>query len=137
MPHEDIDCVDEPAIADNEMLWRAVHQTQLTRDHAGRIKPQSGAFRDALGRLSVDIASLTRIEEFQLRNAGKFAAQFLVRTVRDLGKCVTNRVDIDPANPAHAIVCPKLSAKEARILSDAADIWVQPPPEDSVPLKPI
>ena len=122
----DAPCEDDPSIADDEILWRYVHQTQLTTDNlTGRVKPASGAFRDK--HMSVDVASMTSIPIAQARNPGKFIAKFAAADVRKFGKYVTHAIDPDPENPAHAVVCPKLSQSEARILSDQVGVWVLAP----------
>lgn len=131
---DDAECVDDPAIGDAEVLWRYVHPTQLTRDkQSGRIRPASGAFIDKAGRMSVDLASMTSTESAHARNPRKFIAQFTAGTVRAFSKKVTQAIDRDPANPAHAVVCPKLTASEARVLAGRNDIWGEPPPEGAVP----
>ncbi len=130
----DDECIDDPAIADAEILWRAIHPTQLIRDKlSGRIKPTSGAYRDQTGRMSVDIASMTSLPDSQARSPGKFISQFAAQLVRKAGKCVTQKLDPDPNNPAHAVVCPKLSVAEARVLAELPDAWIAPPPDDALP----
>jgi hypothetical protein len=127
-------CVDDPVIAHTEILWRAVHPTQVTVDHiTGSFRPKSGAFRDANHRLSIDVSSQTVIADTCGRNPGKFIAQFTVKEVRDLGKKVTQSVEREPNNPAHGIVCPKLSGAEARIIANRENAWVHPPPPGFVP----
>jgi hypothetical protein len=124
------ECIDDPAIADGEILWRYIHQTQVTRDRtSGRLRPKSGAFIDNQ-RMSVDIASLTSIESARLRNPRKFTAQFTARLMRDMQKCVTQQLDRDPDNLAHAVVCPQLSPSQARRIANRQDIWADAPPDD-------
>ena len=128
------ECVDDGTILGTEILWRFVHPSQLTRDKlTGRVKPTSGAFRESSHKMSVDIASMTCLADARRRNPGKFTARFSVETVRGFGKSVTQKLDPDPDNPAHAIVCPKLTPTEARGLSDALNVWADPPADDSIP----
>jgi hypothetical protein len=128
------DCVDDPSINANEVLWRYVHPTQVTLDQASQCwRPKSGAFVDRSGRMSCDVSSQTSLASAQQRNPGKFIAQFTVETVRKMGKRVTQKLDVDPDNPAHAVVCPKLTVSEARRISGLSDVWAFSPPADFQP----
>ena len=49
-----------------------------------------------------------------------------------MAKCVTQKLDPDPDNPAHAVVCPQLTKSEARLLASSGG-WADPPPDDIVP----
>jgi len=88
----------------------------------------SGAFKDQ--RMSVDIKSMTTIEALRARKPNSYIAQFTAGFVRSIEKCVTQQIDRDPSNLAHAVVCPMLSGTEARKLANRSDIWEYPPPPD-------
>ena len=109
-----------PPVGDDELLWRYIHPTQITRDkQTGVWRPRSGAFIDT--EMSVDRASLTTLERARQNRPLHSIAEFAARYVRTLGKNV--RPDQLPDNPAHAIVSPQLTKTEARQLAMRSDIW--------------
>jgi len=79
--------------------------------------------------MSVDVASQTTLAALQKREPRKGVAGFTAGVVRKMTppKCVNPKLDPDPNNPAHAIVCPKLSVTEARQLAQDPAIWVYCP----------
>jgi hypothetical protein len=124
----DVDCVDDPAIANTENLWRYFGKVGIVRDRiTGHLRPMSGMLID--DRMSVDIASQTTLAQGKTRNPDKWPLQFAVAAVRTFGKCVTQKLDPDPDNPAHAVVCPKMSKAEARTLASQSE-WAEAPPND-------
>jgi len=126
------DRIDDPTINGSEVLWRAVHPTQLTRDESsGNWRPTSGAFRDSDSEMSVDLASLTDLNSFRARNPARSVARFRVSVVRAMGKIVVR--DPIEGNPAHALVCPKLTAGQARSISTLEDIWAFLIPPSDLP----
>ena len=126
MPDEE--CINDPTISNDEILWRYVHSNRLCTDQkTGRIKPQSGVFRDT--RMSVDVASQTTLENARARNPEKYIAQVKAAYIREVGKNASQLIDPDPQNPAHATICPKLSPSEAKKISVSEDVWILAPPE--------
>jgi hypothetical protein len=123
----DLECIDDPSIIGSEILWRYVHPRQVITDpRTGLRRPISAAFIDR--RMSVNISSQTSLDVMRRRMPDNFIAGFPASAVRELGKNVTQKLDIAPENPAHGVVCPKLSNGEARKLAMREDVWVHPPP---------
>ena len=130
------DCHDDPAIGDDECLWRRVTAVEDKEGGVTRRRPGSGSLRD--DRMSVDRALLSKLEYTLCLRPDLEVAQFSARSVRDTGLkiysdpryvCLRCRRDIgyDRApcptcgstervhhNKAHAIVCPKMSGGVAR-----------------------
>lgn len=114
---------DDAGVADEAILWRRIPPWAL--DEGG--EPDSGNFVDnQLGELSVALSDLTSLESLLAGHDGFGVVSFRASDVRELGsppgKYVVRRAPRD-GDPAHAVICPKLSRGDARKLRDAAT-WV-------------
>lgn len=115
---------DDKTIPDQEFLWRLVDPGRVKWDEdKGQYRPQSGVFRDGDGELSVNIASLTSIDDTLRGAAGQnySIVQFQAALIRSFN-CIVVR-DPEVNNLAHALVCPKISKGYAKILSNEC-AWV-------------
>jgi hypothetical protein len=106
--------VDDPTIKDDEWLWRRIHPTAVTGDQdTGQRVPQSGAFRDTRGELSVFLASETTLPVVLRGHQNFGVAEFQASAARS-ADCIIVR-DPLPDNPAHALVCGKRASREISI----------------------
>ena len=142
-------CEDDPSVEDGEWLWRMVHPTQVTKDDASPIgwRPTSGAFIDQ--QMSVDRAKLCNsVNDTLFLRPANHVAQVTAAELRKLDYCIyadptrvclNCKIDIGMGNCpcpecgendrihvnlAHAIVCPKMTKKDARNFCERPDIFI-------------
>lgn len=114
--------VDDKTISDSEGLWRHIHPEQFTWDQqTSRWRPASGAFIDRRGELSVDRASLTTIEQSLAGKPNHSLVEVEASILRKMGYVLVS----DPleSNPAHALICGRMTKTHARELARLA-IWL-------------
>ncbi|HLQ47075.1 MAG TPA: hypothetical protein VK137_20195 [Planctomycetaceae bacterium] len=124
--------VGDPAIEDSDELWRCVHVKQLEHDpQSGLWRTQLGTFIDRnTGELSVDVARRTTLEAVRSRRPGKSIVAVTAAAFRRLGYRVcsdpvpADNADRLSANPAHAVICPKITTAHARELATQHAVWV-------------
>src|SRR5258706_6919968 len=124
-------CVDDPSIADAEILWRFIHPNQLTLDkQTNRWRPKSGAFCDAA--VSDDVSSRTTLAAVQAKKPGHSIARLHASDIRQKKFRIVDDRLVD--NLAHAFVCPKMSEAIARSFATREDIWeyLAPPNNDQI-----
>jgi len=94
--------VDDPAILDDDDLWRRVHRVHIVADAKteGGFRLSSGAFTDL--QLSVDVAKDTTAEKCLERYPEHSLVAFRAGLARSLNQIVTYAPE--PQNPAHALV---------------------------------
>lgn len=99
--------VDDPAIRDDEILWRLVHPSQIKVDpETGNRIPSCGAFHPS-DEMSVHRASLTTSEIVLANYPQHSLVEFPAGVARSVECIVVS--DPLPDNPAHALVCGKSS----------------------------
>ena len=92
--------VDDPTIADDEVLWRRIAPSQIRVDANGRETAISGAF--AGSELSVHIASLTARQAVQARYPQHRLIALTLRDARGEGYVINRDPQVD--DPSHALV---------------------------------
>src|SRR5882757_9908348 len=104
---------DDPAIADDEILWRRVLPEWIHTEANGNTRPQSISFVDRRsGELSVHRARLTTAERVLNGWPGNRIAAFPASLPRSLGyKLICDATDDDAS---HALVCPSPEGKNAK-----------------------
>lgn len=116
--------VDDKTIPDAEGLWRHIHPnpSQIVPDNKTQEwRPSSAAFIDRRGEMSVDLASLTTVEQALRGRPDHSLAEVTAGFFRQRGYAVVR--DPLPDNPAHALVCGRMSKSHAREIARAAR-WV-------------
>lgn len=124
---------DDPAIRNEDELWRSVHPSQLFLDpQTKRIRPKSGAFIDRnTGEMSVDVARLTSLDAIRHRRPQHSFAKFTAGDVRTMESgyrvcsdpILPNNLEHEPPNPAHAVVCPRMKSSDAQKLATSENVW--------------
>ncbi len=124
---------DDPAIRNEDELWRFVHPTQLYFDpQTNRLRPKSGAFIDRnTGEMSVDVARLTSLDVVRDRKPQHSIARFTAGDVRMMetkylvcsDPILPDNPSQEPPNPAHAVVCPRLKERDAQKLATSETVW--------------
>jgi len=119
--------LDDPTVADHEVLWRRILPEWIHRSPDGTCRPASMAFLDGLtGEVSVHRAGLTTIERALQDHPNHSLASIQASLPRSLGLVVA----ADPTNedPSHALICsyePTSQRKRsAREMAKAAS-WVR------------
>lgn len=108
MCNEDI--ADDSTIPPEELLWHRIFPKTIHCDPSTSLKrPRSGSLFKSDNPLSVDISSLTNLEDVKNRGPGMAIAEFPVSLVREAGcKIVRDPIPAGhptlPENPAHANV---------------------------------
>lgn len=97
------DWIDDDTISDDEILWRRVPPSNVKFDNSGNlIGPKSSAFKEGDPPMSVDIASLSSVEQTLSGHENFQIAAFSAGQAREIDcKVVRNPL---PENPAHALV---------------------------------
>jgi hypothetical protein len=111
--------VDDKTISDSEGLWRHIHPEQFIWDQqASKWRPASGAFIDRRGELSVDRASLTTIEQSPADKPSHSLVEVEANILRKMGYVLVP----DPleSNPAHTLICGRMTKAHARELARLA-----------------
>jgi hypothetical protein len=124
MGNSNTERVDDKTIPDTEGLWRHIHPnpSQIVRDEKLQAwRPSSAAFIDRRGEMSVDLASLTTVERSLAGRPEHSLAEVKAEVFRQRGYAVIR--DPLPDNPAHALVCGRMSKSHAREIARAAR-WV-------------
>ncbi len=118
------ECIDDPAIPNDERLWRRIAPAQVHREPDGTCVPSSGALRTA--EMSVHRASLTTVQEALANYADFSLVEFTAGLARELGLKVYP--DPLPEDPSHAIVCPRATGSAAKELARRCTFVVLRPP---------
>lgn len=124
--------VDDPTITNKESLWRRVHPTQIKYDTSENPVLSTSAFKQRGQPLSVDIASLTTLEEALTKYSSHSMAEFAAKDARAVG-CFIIR-DPQPDNQAHALVyngehsTGQLTGSQIKLLTNNAKIIFFRPP---------
>jgi len=116
--------VDDHTIPDSEGLWRRIPPSvsYIAPDaKTNTWRPSSGVFIDQRGELSVNRASLTMVEQTLAGTQGYSLVEVKAEVFRARGYAVV--ADPLPENPAHALVCGKISKIHAREITRAAT-WI-------------
>jgi hypothetical protein len=115
--------VDDPTIADSEILWRRILPNWLHHDADGTIRPSKVAFTDRhTGEVSVHLASIMLDHNLALegRPDDSLAAIFAGHP-RSLGFAIVR--DPKPDDPSHTLICPSPTESKARQIAKQAT-WV-------------
>lgn len=107
----------DPAIADDTVLWRAIPNSQICRGDEGTERPESWAFLSDDNEVSAWIAAETNVEALKARFPNSRIARFTVGEAR----LCDNIVVRDPVegDTAHVVICPTPGKAAKRIRKDA------------------
>src|SRR5438270_769778 len=106
--------VDDPTIADDEILWRRIVPEWLHQEPDGTVRPAKVAFIDRLsGEVSVHIASIMRDPNLALDGRPLDSLVAIPASLpRSLGLAIVR--DPTPNDPSHALICPSPTPAKAR-----------------------
>lgn len=107
----------DPAIADNTVLWRAVPNSQVCRGDEGTERPESWAFLSDDNEVSAWIAAETNVEALKARFPNSRIARFTAGEARECDNIVAR--DPAEADPSHVVICPAPGKPTKRIRKDA------------------
>jgi hypothetical protein len=122
--------VDDPSIANEEILWRRIHNIPnwVKQKPDGTYRPTSAAFldnTDPTGEVSVHLASLTNQQQVLARRPDDGLVEIEAGFPRSLGHAIVR--DPTDADPSHALICPPPNQttrkSDAREMAQAAR-WV-------------
>lgn len=92
---------DDVSIPDNEILLRRLFSAWIEFDQdTGQERIKSSAFKDSRDPVSIEILSLTTLEDAFDRASEKLLARFTAKNVREAGCGVIRRPEQN--NPSHA-----------------------------------
>jgi hypothetical protein len=121
---------DEPGITGDVVLWRRIpnRADRVSLDGQGGLCPSSSNFKHQDDELSIHLADLTS-EELVLSGHDGFGLAAIkagdVRRILGAGAVICTDPQ-DAADPAHKIICFKVSGSQAKRLAKAAT-WVRRP----------
>ena len=114
---------DDESVDDETVLWRRIPPWGL--DRSGGLASSNFVDKDR-GELSVALAAMTTLDSLLEGHDGFGVVAFRAGDARSLGdppgRYVVRRAP-SAEDPAHTIICPKLSRGDARKLRDASE-WV-------------
>jgi hypothetical protein len=122
----------DPQIDGDVILWRRIPPLvePVERDEQGNIAaPSSGNFRDKIDQLSVCLKQLTTEKEFLKGHPGFGIVEIRagdVRSILGTGAVISPDPEDDPPDPAHKIVCFKVTRGQSRQLAKKCN-WVREP----------
>lgn len=104
-------------IADDTVLWRAVHKLQVHKNDEGLERAQSWAFESGDNEMSAWIATETNLGQLRTKFPESRIAEFTVGEARECRNIVAR----DPVgdDTSHVVVCPLLGKSRAQIKKDA------------------
>jgi len=107
----------DPAIADDTLLCRAISNSQVCRGDEGTERPESWAFLSDDNEVSAWIVAETNLEALKARFPNSRIAEFTVGEARKYGNIVAR----DPAegDPSHVVICPSPGKPTKKIRKDA------------------
>lgn len=111
--------IDDRSIENSDGLWRHIHPEQFTWDQqTSKWRPTSGAFIDRSGEMSVDLASLTTLAQSLAEKPDHSLVEVEAGILRKMGYVLV----LDPleSNPAHTLICGRMTKAHARELSRLA-----------------
>ena len=108
---------DDPAIADDTVLWRAIPNSQVCRGDEGTERPESWAFLSDENEVSAWIAAETNVEALKARFPNSRIAGFTVGEARECDNIIAR--DPDEGDQSHVVICPSPGKPAKRIRKDA------------------
>lgn len=111
--------IDDPAIADDDLLWRRLHPTWVVPTDEG-FRISSAAFKDGRHEVSVDLAALTTQVQTLAGFPQQGLAELKARVPRSLGHAIVR--DPVEGNPAHALICEPPSQPNKKRERDAKEM---------------
>jgi len=108
---------DDAAIADDVVLWRAVHRLQVYVADDGRERAQTWAFESDTNEVSASIAVEIGLEQFSAKFPQLRIAEFTAGQARECSNIVAR--DPTDDDPAHVVICPIAGKTKSRIKKDA------------------
>jgi len=108
---------DDPTLADDTVLWRAIPNSQICRGDEGTERPESWAFLSDDNEVSAWIAAETTLEALKARFPNSRVARFTVGETRGFGNIVAR--DPVEGDPSHVVICPTVGKPTKRIRKDA------------------
>ncbi len=109
--------IDDLSITSEELLWRRLHPKWVIHNEDGSFRVSSAAFKDGRHEVSVDIATLTAIEDSLAGFTDQGLAELQAGVSRSLGHAVVR--DPLPENVAHALICEPLPLPHSKRERDA------------------
>jgi hypothetical protein len=122
---------DDPAIANDTILWRAIPNSQICRGDEGTERPESWAFLSDDNEVSAWIATETDVQALKARFPNSRIAAFTAGNAREYDNIVAR--DPFEGDPSHVVICPtpgkpaKRIRKDARRLASKARLFPQEP----------
>ena len=122
----------DPKIDGDVILWRRIPPLAepLKRDEKGNLEPpSSGRFRDKIDQLSVFVKELTSENEALKGHPGFGLVEIRagdVRVILGAGAVICPDPDDDPPDPAHKIICFKVTKSQSRMLAGKCK-WLREP----------
>jgi hypothetical protein len=107
----------DPAIDNDTILWRAIHNFQICRGDEGAERPESWAFLSDDNEVSAWIAAETNADALKARFPNSRMAEFTVGDARECDNIVTR--DPVEGDPSHVVICPTPGKPAKRIRKDA------------------
>jgi len=107
----------DPTIANDTVLWRAIPNSQICRGDEGTERPESWAFLSDDNEVSAWIAAEADLGALRARFPNSRIARFTVGEARELGNIVTR--DPVEGDPSHVVICPTAGKPAKRIRKDA------------------
>jgi len=107
----------DPTIADDTVLWRAVPELQICKEDDGRERAQTWAFESDDNEVSAWIAGEADLEHLKARFPHSRIAEFTVAQAREC----RNIVSRDPVegDDSHVVICPLPGKSNSQIKKDA------------------
>lgn len=107
----------DPNIADDTVLWRAVHKLQVYREDEGLERAQKWAFESDDNEVSAWIATETDLSQLRAKFPQSRIAEFTAGQARE---CL-NIIARDPVGDdfSHVVICPLPGKSKAQIKKDA------------------
>ncbi|MBI1926000.1 hypothetical protein HYR99_17330 [Candidatus Poribacteria bacterium] len=124
MNHLQRQWIDDKTIPDTEGLWRHINTTikgLIVKDpKTGQYRPSSAVFRDKSGEPSVDLASLTTVGKSLALKPDFIITEIQAKIPREMGYAIVR--DPQPDNPAHALICGRITKAHAREMAESAKL---------------
>jgi hypothetical protein len=104
-------------IADDTVLWRAVHKLQVYKDDDGRERAQKWAFESDDNEVSAWVAAETDLGRLRARFPHSRMAEFTAAQARECRNIVAR--DPVEGDASHVVICPLPGKSNSQIKKDA------------------
>jgi hypothetical protein len=107
----------DPTIADDAVLWRAVPELQICKEDDGRERAQKWAFESDDNEVSAWIAAETDLGRLRARFPHSRIAEFTAAQARECRNIVAR--DPVEGDASHVVICPLPGKSNSQIKKDA------------------